>query len=343
MKYKINNNLKSSTILIFFSILWALMPHQLRITPILPFYTLLIIILFFIDNFFRPIFYSYKIIWNIALSISSIIFLYFSLSEFEISQKLVVNFLCITILPKLLFIKDYRDVLFLFRTGLFLILTQFLFDQGIETAFYMMVGIFLFFASIIHKSSGLIFLSKEAIIRILKLIFLSMPIVVILFIYVPKTTKPMWSFFGEEKQKTGISEEMEYNEFNEIIQDNSIAFRVILKNQNMNLILDTFYWRYKTLDKLTDNIWTRSDNISLGSKKIDLDNVSKGYEYEIILEPLSYNFLPVLDYLNNITNSSINYDYSVNTDSNINTKKNVLCSIICKTTVYLLRDRQQIS
>ena len=321
MKYKINNNLKSSTILIFFSILWALMPHQLRITPILPFYTLLIIILFFIDNFFRPIFNSYKIIWNIALSISSIIFLYFSLSEFEISQKLVVNFLCITILPKLLFIKDYRDVLFLFRTGLFLILTQFLFDQGIETAFYMMIGIFLFFASIIHKSSGLIFLSKEAIIRILKLIFLSMPIVVILFIYVPKTTKPMWSFFGEEKQKTGISEKMEYNEFNEIIQDNSIAFRVILKNQNMNLILDTFYWRYKTLDKLTDNIWTRSDNISLNSKKIDLDNINKGYEYEIILEPLSYNFLPVLDYSNNITNASINYDYSVNTDSNINTKK----------------------
>ena len=148
-----------------------------------------------------------------------------------------------------------------------------------------------------------------------------MPIVVILFIYVPKTTKPMWSFFGEEKQKTGISEEMEYNEFNEIIQDNSIAFRVILKNQNMNLILDTFYWRYKTLDKLTDNIWTRSDNISLNSKKIDLDNINKGYEYEIILEPLSYNFLPVLDYSNNVTNASINYDYSVNTDSNINTKK----------------------
>ena len=142
-----------------------------------------------------------------------------------------------------------------------------------------------------------------------------------LFIYVPNTSKPLGSFFVEEKQKTGISEEMEYNEFNEIIQDNSIAFRVILKNQNMNLILDTFYWRYKTLDKLTNNIWTRSENISLNSKKIDLNNVNKGYEYEIILEPLSYHFLPVLDYSNNITNTSINFDYSVNTDSNINTKK----------------------
>ena len=193
--------------------------------------------------------------------------------------------------------KEVRDYLQIAALSLFIVAASAL--LGLSIFFLIPIFTILFFTTFqitllsvfMENKAGNIslFFLKKLMFHMFFLPILSIPLAVAIFIIMPRTNIPLIDLFNQGIQPTtGMTDSLVLGETDFIAEDDSIAFRAIIKQ------LDYVpYWRGSVLDRYTETSWlpSQDDNIYLS-----IPPVSEEIPYEIYLEPSISKYLITLDY-----------------------------------------------
>ena len=201
----------------------------------------------------------------------------------------------LTVMTALKFLESrrQRDMLILVFLCYFLIATHFLFSQSIVIATLM-------FANLIVITCTLITLNqREETIRIkelletsTRLVVLSIPLMIILFLLVPRVPGPLWGLASEQRGGvTGLSDHMSPGKISSLVRSNEVAFRVDFEGsipaQNQ------LYWRGPILVLYNGYRWSQSPRPPV--QRFTLAPTEEAVKYTVTLEPNGEQWLLALD------------------------------------------------
>ena len=131
--------------------------------------------------------------------------------------------------------RNHRDLLILIFLCYFLIATHFLFSQSIFTASLMLVTLIVITTTLItlnQRDERIAIISRFKISS--RLVALSIPLMLILFVLVPRIPGPLWGISQEQRGGiTGLSDSMSPGKISNLIRSNEVAFRVDFKMVNL--------------------------------------------------------------------------------------------------------------
>jgi transglutaminase-like putative cysteine protease len=223
------------------------------------------------------------------LSLGNVIFHYPVLYSGETAVALMTSMVCL----KLLEIRSRRDLYVVVFVGYFLLVTQFLFEQGM-----LMVGYVFLLA--VGLTAVLVEMNRTNPSRTptrplktaLSLLLQAAPLMLVLFIFFPRLSGPIWSLAsGETQGITGVGDEVSMGAFSGLIQSNAVAFRADFEgaipppNQR--------YWRGTVLWSTDGKRWWGGE--PLRTTKLKLGVLDQPLFYTITLEPTSKSWIFALD------------------------------------------------
>lgn len=204
---------------------------------------------------------------------------------------------------KILEVQKRRDVYVLMLLGFFVLLAGFLFNQSPLIAIYQIIPIAAIFNALtsIHsltKTSDIIARDFQASWkRQVKYLVLAIPIMVILFVFFPRLSGPIWKMPGGSKATSGLSDSMSPGAFSSLQLFEEIAFRVKFIGEVPNA--SEMYWRTMVFDDFDGLSWTLNETSSqiLSETNLAKNEASQSakFSYEISLEKTSQRWLTVLD------------------------------------------------
>lgn len=197
---------------------------------------------------------------------------------------------------KTLELRARRDAFVVTSLGFFLILTQFLHDQGPLNALLMTVALLGLLTSLVlaQRPLGRPPL-REAMGEAGRALLWGLPLAVVLYLFFPRFG-PLWSLPNDAGARTGLSEQMELGHVAELAQDDTIAMRVRFEGEPPPP--RALYFRGPVLDLFDGQTWR-----SLPSEAPQRWRPSMGpaadaraaWTYSITLEALSLPTLPLLE------------------------------------------------
>jgi transglutaminase-like putative cysteine protease len=162
------------------------------------------------------------------------------------------TFILVASLLKVLEIKTQRDGYIVIFISLFLLGVNFLFEQGLFTALYSLVAVWLLLAALVGLHQTLY--SDQQLVKNLRragktsgqVLLLSLPIMLVLFLLFPRLG-PLWSLnLQSNKAKTGLSEQMSPGDIADLSNSDELVFRVEFDSEIP--ASDQLYWRGLVLD-----------------------------------------------------------------------------------------------
>ena len=162
------------------------------------------------------------------------------------------TFILVSSLLKVLEIKNQRDGYIIIFISFFLLATNFLFEQGLFTALYSLMAVWLLLAALVGLHQTL-YSDQQLSINLLKagktssqVLFLSLPIMLVLFLLFPRLG-PLWSLnLQSNKAKTGLSEQMSPGDIADLSNSDELVLRVEFEGDIP--AADQWYWRGLVLD-----------------------------------------------------------------------------------------------
>ena len=216
--------------------------------------------------------------------------------------------------------KTHRDILILVFLCYFLLATHFLFGQTIYIAVYM-------FAALIFITTTLITINQrdetialgERLRVSSQLIALSIPIMFILFVLVPRIPGPLWGITQEQRGGvTGLSETMSPGEISNLITSNEVAFRVTFEGAVPPQ--EQLYWRGPVMANFTGRTWLQQKHTV--QENLNVGETGQKTTYTVTLEPHGKNWLFGLDIPTGaIADSYMSNEYQLTSDKAINDLK----------------------
>jgi transglutaminase-like putative cysteine protease len=201
----------------------------------------------------------------------------------------------LTVMTALKFLESqrHRDLLILVFLCYFLIATHFLFSQSIIIASLM-------FATLIVITATLVTLNqredkvrlKELLFTSTRLVLLSIPLMLILFILVPRVPGPLWGLTSEQRGGiTGLSDHMSPGKISNLIRNNEVAFRVDFKGDIP--AQSKLYWRGPVMAQYNGYRWSQAPRKIL--RRFTLMASDSAIKYTVTLEPNGEQWLLALD------------------------------------------------
>ena len=124
--------------------------------------------------------------------------------------------------------RNHRDMLILVFLCYFLIATHFLYSQSIFTAALMLVTMIVITATLVTLNQRDNDTTLKDRFRVAsRLVLMSIPLMLILFVLVPRVPGPLWGLTNEQRGGiTGLSDHMSPGQISNLIRSNEVAFRV---------------------------------------------------------------------------------------------------------------------
>ena len=221
---------------------------------------------------------------------------------------------------KILESRTHRDLLILIFLCYFLIATHFLFSQSIFTAGLMLITLVVITSTLVTLNQRNDAVSvKERLAISSKMVGLSIPLMLVLFVLVPRISGPLWGITNEQRGGiTGLSDRMSPGKISNLIRSNEVAFRVDFKGdvppQQM------LYWRGPVMPAFNGRTWHQVRRARLGQLRlISSNNVT---EYTVTLEPNGEHWLLALDIPTHLVKDSIiTADYQLTSQKPLNDLK----------------------
>lgn len=209
--------------------------------------------------------------------------------------------LCIVKLVETRYLRDARALILLMflLTGI-----SFLHSQELWFAAYSLVST----AAILYcgqKIEQEILPTRTNLKSILRLILEGIPIAILLFVLFPRLPSPLWSMPDSNTAKSGLpGDQMSPGSIGNMIQDESIAFRVQFKNSAPEK--SAMYWRGPVFEDFDGERWRPAftqQNIQAGATIAQLASknpaqiigLGQSYQYSLTLEPHQQNWILALD------------------------------------------------
>lgn len=213
--------------------------------------------------------------------------------------------------------RNHRDLLILIFLCYFLIATHFLFSQSILTAVLMLITLIVITATLITLNQ------RDESVSIIKrfkisgrLVALSIPLMLILFVLVPRVPGPLWGISNEQRGGiTGLSDTMSPGKISNLIRSNKVAFRVDFKTEVPPQ--NQLYWRGPVMAKFSGRRWYKSRRRPIDQFKIG--DLAGATEYTVTLEPNGEHWLLALDIpIQQVEDSLITSDFQLISKKEIN-------------------------
>ncbi|MEH6626048.1 MAG: DUF3488 and transglutaminase-like domain-containing protein [Motiliproteus sp.] len=203
---------------------------------------------------------------------------------------------------KLLETHSRRDAFVVVVLGFFVVATAFFFTQSMAITAYLMLVCFMVTAALIGlNQTPLQTHPGRTAKRALKLIAQSLPLMLVLFIFVPRVS-PLWSLdLGSSQARTGLSDRITPGDIAQLSRSPELAFRVEFDGPMPPQ--HKLYWRALVMDHYDGATWSRGsvdmDKEPLvavfGGKQLpwqsQLRRLSDSYRYRIIMEPTDQRWL----------------------------------------------------
>ena len=196
-----------------------------------------------------------------------------------------VNFLLVLVGLKVLEMRAHRDVLVIVFLSLFVLQTQFLFDQGMLTALIMFaaVGMLFFVLLSVNLPEGDISFSGKM--RYLTRIFLlAAPLALALFFLFPRLSAPMWRVAGGQPQSgTGLSGSMSPGSISQLLRNDAVALRARFDDRVP--AQRDLYWRGPVFGAFDGRTWTAVPAQQLPAVPDVHLQAGSAVDYTVTLEP----------------------------------------------------------
>ena len=226
-------------------------------------------------------------------------------------------FLTVMMSLKFLESRNHRDLLILIFLCYFLIATHFLYSQSILTAGLMLITLLVITSTLVlinqrnDKLSIMIGVKVSA-----RLILMSTPLMLILFILVPRIPGPLWGITNDQRGGiTGLSDSLSPGKISQLIRSNEVAFRVSFKGAIP--AQSQLYWRGPVMALFDGTRWSQSERNNIDHLNITV--LDEPTEYTVTLEPNGKRWLLALDMPTQfIDDSQMTADYQLTAEKPIN-------------------------
>jgi transglutaminase-like putative cysteine protease len=210
-----------------------------------------------------------------------------------------VTFLLMLLALKLLEMRARRDVFVVIFLAFFILLTQFLFGQGIVVALLSLGAVLLLFFSLISVNLAENDLSAAHKARLVGVVLLkALPLAAALFLLFPRLPGPLWGIASDAStSRTGLSSTMTPGAIGQLLQSEAIAFRVRFAGEQPPMA-DQLYWRGPVLGLFTGRSWlalAEADRPDAVPTEVRSDAQSV-IEYTVTLEPHRRDWLFALEW-----------------------------------------------
>lgn len=258
-----------------------------------------------------------------------------------VSIEIMVGALFVAYGLKLLEMVKRRDALVIIYLSFFLIMTHFIFDQGILLALYDLAVLVILLTCLmglykneepVHLNFRLSLFSLQTLKKSFWMVIQALPLMVLMFVLLPRLPSFWHMPLQKNTPKTGMSDSMSPGDFSNLTQDSSVAFRVSFHGDVPPQ--EKLYWRGLVLPHFDGRKWQQSgsqfslDNFTwyddsktnFSQALLKSGHVMSGEktDYEVILEPSGAHWLFAL---NNPVPQ--NYDIALSQSATLVTKKPV--------------------
>ena len=204
---------------------------------------------------------------------------------------------------KLVESRTARDAFIVVILGYFVVAASFFFDQSILMSLYLgLVCVMITAALVGLNQSALHTRPRRTLKHSLKLMAMSLPLVLILFLLVPRIG-PIWSLdLGDNRAKTGLSDTIAPGDIANLSRSSALAFRVEFEAGSPQPVPSQRYWRALVLDHYDGRRWSRSidydhpDRLMFGNraawqpKRLGEAGVRR-FNYSVMMEPTDQRWL----------------------------------------------------
>ncbi len=303
------------------SLLWILMAQSMAMAPHLQHLPLWVLLAWAITLLWRA--QIYRGVWtypNLPIKVVLIVLCVGGLlNQYQrfFGLEPMLGLLVTAFLLKLLEMQRRRDALIVIYLGYFLSATVFLLFQTALMTVYVFLCVILFTTALIgmNQYRGVQY-PWYSFKLASKLLLQSIPMMLVLFLLMPRLGS-LWAVPQQQHgARTGVSETMSPGDFSQLAQDDSIAFRVTFSGEIPPPAKR--YWRGLTLSNFDGRKWepTRYDQYrgvrSADRRQAAIEDwqqrvlpVGEVYEYDIMLEPTFRYWLYVMPMVDPSANEHI--------------------------------------
>ncbi len=304
------------------SLIWLLVAQAFAIFPLFIYLPLWI-----------PVFWIFSAVWRVQiyrgawpfpsnkikffLGTAAILGLFISYAG-SVGVEPLVGFLLISFILKLLEVRTKNDYLLIIYVGFITVAAQFLFFQTMFVAIYGCISAILLICAWNTNYRSHDVSAKKQIFSSGILFLQSLPLMLVLFIVLPRVGTLWHVPIPQKTGVTGFSNTMSPGDFSSLSQSREVAFRVSFdKGQDLNIlpVKSQWYWRGLVLDEFDGRSWTQKDRLifsrpyqndvpkSWGLSVVDENDTLR---YSILMEPHQQEWLFTLMAPVFIDSSSLN-------------------------------------
>jgi transglutaminase-like putative cysteine protease len=183
-----------------------------------------------------------------------------------------------------------RDALVLVFLGFFVVVTAYLFEDGLLLTLYSLAPVTLLLGSMVSLQASRP-LPRGLSLRLAGgLLLQALPLMLLLFVFFPRLG-PLWSLpIANDKAVTGLSESMSPGEIAELSQSDAPVLDVSFQGEVPPRA--QLYWRALTLERFDGRRWSQG---FAAREAPQWTRQGPALNYSVILQPSSQPWLPVLD------------------------------------------------
>lgn len=194
---------------------------------------------------------------------------------------------------KLLEIKTERELYLINYLAFIVATTQFLYQQSILMAGYILLVCCVLLATLVsinsQKVKTLAALKTAAVI-----VFQALPMSIVLFVLFPRVEAPRWMLFEQQHSaKTGLSDHLEPGAISQLGLSDELVFRVKFNHELPPS--NQRYWRGPVYSRTDGKRWTEIRALKNAKIKDEPVYSGKQYQYTLMMEAQDKNWVFALD------------------------------------------------
>ncbi|WP_252273259.1 transglutaminase TgpA family protein [Pseudomonas subflava] len=197
-----------------------------------------------------------------------------------------------TFILKLVELRSRRDGLVLIFLGFFVVVTGYLFDDGLLAALYSLLPVTALLAALIGmQQSGMAERPGATVKLAASMMLQAVPLMLLLFLFFPRMG-PLWSLPNPQQAMTGLSDSMAPADIAELSQSPALAFRASFDGKVP--ARRELYWRALTLEHFDGRRWSQSWGAQQRTQPVWLKQ-GPSVSYSVIMQPTGTQWLFALD------------------------------------------------